>query len=233
MADLRKLGSTSNIVRLLLTKSTDGTAFTGASNSSSGLIVSTITDNEATATAYTVAGSNVETIVTLGTWSAPTTGKCRFREVDATNHPGLYELHFSDSRFSVSNAKRLLITISGVTGLFPAHYEIQLTQADVYDAVRLGLTALPNNTNLANAYSAFESGTAQAGGASTITLRSGASATNDYYKDQVVFVVTGTGAGQTNRITGYVGSTKVATVGTAWATQPDATSTYLVLGRVG
>lgn len=142
MADIRKLGSTANIVRLLLTKSTDGTPFTGASNASSGLIVSTIADNEAAAVAYTVAGSNVETITTIGAWSAPTTGKCRFKEVDATNHPGLYELHFSDSRFSVSNARRLIITISGVTGLFSANYEIQLTQADVYDATSLGLSRL-------------------------------------------------------------------------------------------
>ena len=142
MADIRKLGSTSNIVRFKLSKSTDGTAFTGLTNASSGLIVSTIADNEAAPTAYTVAASNVETIVTLGTWSAPTTGKCRFKEVDATNHPGLYEFHFSDSRFSVSNSKRLIITVTGVTGLFTADYEIQLTAADVYDATSLGLSRL-------------------------------------------------------------------------------------------
>ena len=50
---------------------------------------------------------------------------------------------------------------------------------------------------------------------------------------QVIFILSGTGAGQTNRITAYDGSTKVATVGTAWVTQPDNTSVYLVLGRVG
>lgn len=88
-------------------------------------------------------------------------------------------------------------------------------------------------TNMANQYSVLETGTAQAGAASTITLRSGASAVNDFYKDQVIFILTGTGAVQTNRITGYVGATKVATVGTAWVTQPDNTSVYQVLGRVG
>jgi hypothetical protein len=86
---------------------------------------------------------------------------------------------------------------------------------------------------LALMYGAFENGTAQAGGASTITLRAGAGAADDLYKDEVVFITGGTGAGQTNRVTGYVGSTKVATVETAWVTQPDATSTYVVLGRVG
>lgn len=87
--------------------------------------------------------------------------------------------------------------------------------------------------NLSAAYAAFENGTAQAGAASTITLRSGASANNDYYKDQVIFLLSGPGAGQTNRITGYVGATKVATVGTAWVTQPTNASVYIVLGRVG
>jgi hypothetical protein len=87
--------------------------------------------------------------------------------------------------------------------------------------------------NLSNVYTAFETGTAQAGGASTITLRAGASATNDFFKDQAVFIVGGTGAGQTNRISTYVGATKVATVTTAWVTVPDATSVYVVIGRIG
>src|SRR5574343_2108750 len=39
-------------------------------------------------------------------------------------------------------------------------------------------------TNLSNAYAAFETGTAQAGGASSITLRSGASSTTDIFKNQ-------------------------------------------------
>jgi hypothetical protein len=76
---------------------------------------------------------------------------------------------------------------------------------------------------------ALESGTAQAGGASTITLRAGASATDDLYKGQVVKVYGGTGVGQVRVISGYVGATKVATVDRAWVTQPDNTSTYAVL----
>lgn len=144
MADLRKHSSTSNVVRFKLTKSADGTAFTGLTSSSSGLIISTISDNEAAATAYTQAGSTIETITTLGTFAAPTSTKCRFKEVDATNHAGLYEFQFADARYSVASAKRLVISVSGVSGLFSADYEIQLTQADVYDAVRMGLTALPN-----------------------------------------------------------------------------------------
>lgn len=86
--------------------------------------------------------------------------------------------------------------------------------------------------NLSVMNSSLETGTAQGGGASTITLRTGAVASNDYYKDQAIFIMTGTGAGQTNRISSYVGATKVATVETAWVTQPDNTSVYLVIGRI-
>ncbi len=83
------------------------------------------------------------------------------------------------------------------------------------------------------AYAGIETGTAQGGGASTITLRAAASGSNDFYKDQVVFLISGTGAGQTNRITSYVGSTQIATVETAWIIPPDNTTVYMVLGRVG
>jgi hypothetical protein len=88
-------------------------------------------------------------------------------------------------------------------------------------------------TNIANAYAGMEAGTAQSGGATNIKLRSGASAVDGQYVNQAVFILSGTGAGQTNRISAYVGSTKVATVESAWATNPDNTSTYLVLGRIG
>jgi hypothetical protein len=77
-----------------------------------------------------------------------------------------------------------------------------------------------------------QSGTAQAGGASTITLASGASATDSLYVGCVVKIYGGTGAGQARVITAYVGSTKVATVDRAWQTNPDNTSTYAVLADV-
>ncbi len=139
-------GDTSRIERVFLpdSSSTTGAGLTGLDNTSSGLIISTIADNEATATAYTTAASNVETIATLGTYAAPTASKCRFKEVDATNHPGLYEIQLADARYAVSNAEKLIITISGATNLAPTFMEIQLAKLDVYDSVRAGLTALPN-----------------------------------------------------------------------------------------
>ena len=75
-----------------------------------------------------------------------------------------------------------------------------------------------------------DSGTAQAGSASTITLQSGASAVDNTYNGQLIYISAGTGVGQSKAIANiagsYVGSTKVATIIGTWATNPDATSVY-------
>lgn len=73
------------------------------------------------------------------------------------------------------------------------------------------------------------SSTAQAGGSTTITLDASASATNSYYNNCLCFITGGTGVGQARFVTGYVGSTKVATVNSSWATTPDNTSTFAVI----
>ncbi len=77
-------------------------------------------------------------------------------------------------------------------------------------------------------------GTATAGGASTITFAVGASSVDDAYKNGIVFCIAGTGARQWGTITGYVGSTRVATVTPAWAiATPDATTDYTVFPTGG
>jgi hypothetical protein len=131
-------------VKILNSSVATGAGLTGLSSASSGLIISTIADNEATATAYTVAASNVETVTTLGTFAAPTAGKCRFREVDSTNHKGVYEIQLADARFGVSNAKSLLVSVLGATNAAETDVVIPLRDLDPFDSVRAGLTALPN-----------------------------------------------------------------------------------------
>lgn len=121
-------------VKLLDSSSTGGAGLTGLTSASSGLIVSTIADNEAAATTYTAAGSTIEGITTLGTYAAPTATKCRFKEVDATNHKGVYELQFADARFAVSGAKSLLVSIAGATNLAQADFVVQLQSDDPYVA---------------------------------------------------------------------------------------------------
>lgn len=141
-----KRGQGSVILRVKIRNSSvsTGAGLTGLTFSSSGLIISTIADNEATATAYTAGGSTIETITTLGTYAAPTATKCRFKEVDSTNHKGVYEIQIADARFAVSSAKSLLVSISGATNAAECDAVIPLQDLDPYDAVRAGLTALPN-----------------------------------------------------------------------------------------
>lgn len=72
----------------------------------------------------------------------------------------------------------------------------------------------------------YRSATATAGGAATITLDTQASITDGYYTAQTIVILSGTGSGQTRVISGYIGSTRVATVSVAWTTPPDGTSVY-------
>lgn len=142
-----KLGQGSIVLRVKLLDSTatTGAGKTGLTNASSGLIISTIADNEATPTAYTVAGSTIETITTLGTFAAPTATKCRFKEVDATNHPGVYEIQIADARYAVSSAKSLLISLSGATGMAQADAVVQLQSDDPYVAKPTNFAAFSIN----------------------------------------------------------------------------------------
>jgi hypothetical protein len=71
-------------------------------------------------------------------------------------------------------------------------------------------------------------GTAQAGAAGTITLDASASAVDSFYNGAMAYIVSGTGAGQARAVTGYVGSTKVATVSPTWVTNPDSTSVFVL-----
>lgn len=140
MKQIIKFDNNSNIHRVFIqdSTSTTGAGLTGLTSASTGMIISTIANNEATATVYTVAASNVETITTLGTYAAPTASKCRFKEVDATNMPGVYELQFADARYSVASSTQLQVMISGATNAAPCLFEIQLdtnTAEDVYTRV--------------------------------------------------------------------------------------------------
>lgn len=79
----------------------------------------------------------------------------------------------------------------------------------------------PLDRVLAMRFYSGTTGTASAGGASTITL-----AASGEFLGRKIFLLTGTGAVQSNRITGLAGL--VATVACAWSTVPDATTTYMI-----
>jgi len=173
--------------KLLNSSATNGDGLTGLTSISSGLRISTIADNEATATAYTVAGSTIETITTLGTYAAPTATKCRFKELDATNHPGIYELHLADSRLAVANAKSLIVSFSGATNLAQADFVVQLQSDDPY-------VAKPANSSLLSIDASGRVDVAKVAGTAQTARDIGAS----------VLISSGTGTGQLSVTSGVV-----------------------------
>lgn len=131
---------TSVVLRVKIRKLSDGSAFTTLDHTTAGLIIAAIADNEAATTSYTVTGSTIETIATLGTFAAPTATKCRFKAVDATNHPGLYEIQLADARWAVSGARSVNVTVSGAA---------DIEQVDT--VIQLGMVTGVNWSNVQNA----------------------------------------------------------------------------------
>lgn len=74
-----------------------------------------------------------------------------------------------------------------------------------------------------------ERSTAQAGANTTITLVSSDSTESAGRIAKEILLISGTGSGQKRTITGYNSTTKVATVDTAWATNPDSTTKYIII----
>lgn len=121
------LGITGVILRMKLldSSSTTGAGLTGLTTASSGIRISTIADNESASTFYTASG--LQTIATLGTFVAPSANSARFQQVDATNHPGVYEIQLANARYGVTSSRTLLVSVTGATNLAQADAVIQLT----------------------------------------------------------------------------------------------------------
>ena len=81
-----------------------------------------------------------------------------------------------------------------------------------------------------NVFALVDQGMAQAGTATTITLRAYAASVDNTYLCNQVAIIAGTGRGQARLVGAYNGTTKVATIcGDDWVTTPDATSVYVLL----
>jgi hypothetical protein len=86
-----------------------------------------------------------------------------------------------------------------------------------------------NDTFTARYGLALASGTAQSGGASTITLASSSSAVSGYYNEYYVRIAAGTGVlNEVRQVTSYDGTTFIASVATPWTTPPDSTTQYVI-----
>ena len=91
-------------------------------------------------------------------------------------------------------------------------------------------SAVTGNVTITASAATTDTGSAQAGSISTITLKAATSfTTNDQPAGMFVVITSGTGSGQTRHVESYVASTKIATVYPNWTTAPDATSNYKVV----
>lgn len=158
----------------------------------------------------------------ISTRLAPTVAG-RTLDVTTTGEAGIDWANIGNptSTVNLSNTTvGILTTNSDKTG-----YRLSVTGVDdVWNATLSGHTTAGT---FGRAAQVLRDGTAQAGAATTITLDSGASSTNSFYNNTLLQIVAGTGAGQSRIISSYVGSTKVATVGT-WTVNPDNTSVFVI-----
>ena len=156
----------------------------------------------------------------------------------ASGRPEVNTTHVAGTAQTAGNLKTSIDAVGNFVDTEIADIQARLPAALVGGRIDASVGAIAGNataaTNAAAGWAGLiaDTGTAQTGTSTTITLRSGASATNDLYAKAAISITSGTGAGQTRQITAYDGSTKVATVDTAWAVTPDNTSVYQVLGRI-
>lgn len=128
-------GTTSKIIQIPIfdSSSTTGALLTGLVYNSAGLTAFYNREGAAgSATAITLATA------TKGTWTSG-----GFVAVDGTNSPGWYELHIPDAALA-SGAKSVSVHLKGATNMVPVPVLIELTATSNQDAVRGGMSALPN-----------------------------------------------------------------------------------------
>ena len=90
-------------------------------------------------------------------------------------------------------------------------------------------SATAGNITITASAATTDNGTAQAGSANTITLKTASTPYSDDGPNGMFITLTsGTGSGQTRHVEDFVASTKVLTVYPAWTTAPDATTGYKV-----
>ena len=147
---LVKKGSTSVLACIFIqdSSSTVGAGLSGLVFNTSGLVCyrARADDGNAGGTAISLATA------TLGTWA---TGG--FKEKDATNMKGVYEIGITNASL-VTGSDYCILYFSGATNMAPLVLEIQIVAFDPDDAVHLGLSSLPNTAVTTNA-SLLTSGT--------------------------------------------------------------------------
>lgn len=115
------------------------------SSSTTGAGLTGLVFNSGSLTAYYHRPGGSATVITLATLAAITSAWSSggFKEVDATNMPGMYRLDIPDAVLAAS-AAWATVMLKGATNMAPVVLEIELTAWNNQDGVRGGMTALPN-----------------------------------------------------------------------------------------
>ncbi len=131
-------GTTSKLLRFFVadSSSTTGAGLTGLVYNSGSLTAYYIREGASSATSMTLV------TMTVGTWTS-----LGFKEIDATNMPGWYEFGVPNAAIAAS-AKSVAFQFKGATAMAPVNIELQLTAVDNQDAVRFGLSSLPNGPTM-------------------------------------------------------------------------------------
>lgn len=127
-------GTTSKIVHVVIGNSsvTTGAGLTGLAFNTAGLVAWYIRPGDTALTSITLVNE------TVGTWVSG-----GFKEVDATNSPGLIELGIPNACLT-SGANQVTIYLFGAANMRQTTLEIELTSTSNQDSIRGGMTALPN-----------------------------------------------------------------------------------------
>lgn len=127
-------GTTSRIMRIFVQDSsvTTGAGLTGLLFNSAGIKAYFMRDGDTGPTNFSLATA------TLGTYTSG-----GFRECDATNFPGYYEVGIPNGVMA-TGATSASVLYFGAANMTPTRIELELTAWSNQDPIRAGLSALPN-----------------------------------------------------------------------------------------
>ena len=194
-----------------------------------------------TGTLATAAQTNITSVGTLTGLTVSGNVNATTLQIDGT---ALKLDHLSDAQYD--NSSLYLGNIpSGLSGT-PTHNTIigndsgeSLTTGNSNTLVGSG-SGSSNTTGSLNSFLGTlsgmiqkETGTIESAHASDdttteITLASSSNGTDDHYNNMYIMITGGSGSGEVRKITDYDGTTKVATIDTAFNTDVDNTSTYII-----
>jgi len=118
------------------------------SSSTTGAGLANLLFNSAGLTADYCVERGARTNITLVTLASATIAYSSggFIAVDNTNMPGIYRFDVPNGLFSVAGTDKAILILKGATNMAPVVLEYQIVAFNPDDAVRMGMTALPNAT---------------------------------------------------------------------------------------